>query len=204
MIKQQINFYQEEYYKSSGPLSFTMALSIIGGVLGVLIFAGTVQTWRVNTLDKEKDRLMAIHQDSALKLEEFTRKYPKISLDLGLQALIEERRLERKAKRQLVSYLSQNSSKNTKGFHAYLDALANQKVDGLWLKQIMLSHSGSHITLAGSTYKPELLPQYIAKLGQEAAFIGSTFANMQLTRPLPDDESPVDHLDFVLQSEVDE
>ena len=203
MMKQKINFYQERFQKSNGPLSFKFAVMIVAGVLSTLTLVAVVQSWRVDTLLDENQRLMEIHQNTALKLEEYTRKYPKISLDMGLQNIIEDRRLERKAKRQLVSFLSQGHGKNSRGFHDHLQALAAQKVEGLWLKSIKLSHQGKHITLEGSMFEPELLPKYIANLGNETVFSGSSFANMKLQRPEETEENPATHLDFILQSEVE-
>jgi hypothetical protein len=57
-------------------------------------------------------------------------------------------------------------------------ALSRQVVPGLWLTNFKMT--GNAISLSGGVIAPELVPNYIQKLGRETAMQGKNFSNLEI------------------------
>ena len=66
------------------------------------------------------------------------------------------------------------------GFSDRLLALARRPVGGLWLEQIVLSSEPQSARFRGIAESPELVPQFIQRLQQEASLTGQRFDVVQI------------------------
>lgn len=71
------------------------------------------------------------------------------------------------------------------GFSGYMQAFARQRLAGVWLTDFRIEPESSQIALRGRALDPELVPQYIVKLGTEQALQGKTFAALDISQPKP-------------------
>ena len=93
---------------------------------------------------------------------------------------------------------------DTSGFSSYFRALARQSVDGVWLTAVDIAAGGERIGVEGNTVQAALVPQYIARLGQEPVMKGKAFGKFDITTPPSAAASGTQpYLKFSLQSGFD-
>lgn len=180
MLKQQVNLY-----------SFTPKASIWRqyspfpqagiGLLLVFILV-TFFSWQdQQKLQQELHALTAQHGQMAQRLAQVK--------GLDNEGQLESLQTEVTA---LTSLLAQRQSTlsgikaegvaNGTGFSAYMQGLARQHFDGLWLTSIRLQQGGARIGLAGYAGEPDMVPRYIRRLGHEVAFAGTEFDAFNLEK----------------------
>ena len=74
---------------------------------------------------------------------------------------------------------------NTGGFAEYLRGFARQTPQGLWLAGFTIGSGGNDMEIRGRMLNPAALPDYIHRLGTEAAFQGRSFAALSMNRGDP-------------------
>jgi hypothetical protein len=70
----------------------------------------------------------------------------------------------------------------TSGFSAALAALGRQHATGVWLTDIAIDGSSRRIELAGASIGAELVPEYLERLGSDAALAEQTFERLEIER----------------------
>jgi Tfp pilus assembly protein PilN len=92
------------------------------------------------------------------------------------------------------------------GGHArFLQALARQSVDGVWLTEVTVAGHGDDIALRGRTLDPELVADYLRRLGREEALQGVAFNQLSFQRPVAIDGpagAPPRFIEFAVASGV--
>lgn len=196
---QQINLYQDEFRPRREVLSLRQAVAGLAGLLLVLLAVSAWQGWRSGqlaerveatrqTLSRNETRLVSLREAQAARK-------PDPALAETVQRLA--RRVE--TKRRVLEVLAGKRFGNTEGFVPQLTGLARQRIEGLWLTELRLHGGGTRLDLAGNALKPELVPRYLQRLGNEQIFSGTAFETLRLTRP---DKGPR-WVSFVLHSQAD-
>jgi len=153
-------------------------------------------------------------QQQGLQEQLVTREQQKAELDTRLAALREQFETrqgdpalqqsvkalnEALATRQrILQALSGQRFGNSEGFVEQLTGLARQRIEGLWLTELVIRRGGTRLDMQGRSLKPEYVPNYLQKLSAESIFAGTDFENLTIHRS-------ADHpgqLDFQLQSKI--
>ena len=193
---QQVNLYQAIFREVRPPLS----LRTIGGILvvlalllaagyGYLFWQTRQQQEAVNELEQEKAQAQT-------RLERVIEQYPPPEKSGALQERLERTEAELARKRRVLETLGDRAAGRRRGFSGHLKALARQRLPQLWLTEIRLYQGGREVELAGSTYAPEQVPQYLQRLSREARFDGVRFADLRMDRAEDEDR----RVDFRLRS----
>lgn len=90
------------------------------------------------------------------------------------------------AREDVLQVLQGGSLGNTEGHAAYLRAFARHWLEGLWLTGLTVAGAGNDIVVEGRTLKPELVPDYLSRLGSEPVLKGHPFNRLQMRRPAPE------------------
>lgn len=93
------------------------------------------------------------------------------------------------AREDVVQVLQGGSLGNTEGHAGYLRAFARHWLDGLWLTGLTVAGAGNDIVVEGRTLKPELVPDYLSRLGREPVLKGHPFNRLQMRRPEPEPQA---------------
>jgi hypothetical protein len=83
---------------------------------------------------------------------------------------------------RLIDVLREQPLGDTRGFSGYLAALARQRTPELWLTALAVNGGTGAIELEGRSLKPELVPQFMQRLGTEAALAGQQFDRFEIGR----------------------
>lgn len=195
-LRQQINLLDQGFRPQAVPLSAQRMLLVWALLIVVLGGYYTYARLQLPGLQREaaraQDRLAADHH----RLNGLSAKSGQNDALARLDAEIQRLDGQRAAKATVIAALTQRRLGNTTGFSSYLEGLARHIQDGLWLSSIAIGNGGGDVSLAGTTVDPKLVPAYLQRLSQEAAFAGTDFDSFEMHRQ---DKAPA-RVDFVIKT----
>lgn len=100
------------------------------------------------------------------------------------QALLDQiMQLERQEimQQKVLYVVKQSSASAGKSYAAIMRAFARQSLDGLWLTGFSMESQTQALSISGRSLQPELVPEYIARLGDEPALQGKSFAALSMS-----------------------
>jgi hypothetical protein len=102
------------------------------------------------------------------------------------KALVDQiAQLEQKEAMQqhILQTVNQSSATPEKGYAALMRAFAKQSLDGLWLTSFSIDSASEQLNISGRTLQGDLVPEYIARLGNEPALRGKLFSALNMNLP---------------------
>ncbi len=182
MMRQQINFYQEQFYVVDKSVSPNLIL-IPGALLLALLLVTAITYWNGARLDNE---LKTVSE----QYEKIQDEYDQLQLQLkqrvksaALEREIKELQREVNRKQQTLRYLQgEGPDANQEGFSRHLTVLSEIDRDSIWLNRIEFDAGGSLIDLRGNTLKTDDVPRYLQDLGATAVFQGRPFSSFVILR----------------------
>ncbi|GMR07387.1 MAG: hypothetical protein BMS9Abin26_0390 [Gammaproteobacteria bacterium] len=179
---QQVNLYHPMFRKQEKVFSArTLLQSTLIILIGIVLFS-VYAKWQVIALESELGNLEQQQTSRLQRIEKVGKQFPVKLKDARLEARVGEMQQESSTKQRLIQVLSTRSFGVTSGFSSHLEGLARQHLDGMWLKSISLTDGGSRLGLVGSTFAPELVPQYLQRLSAEEVFAGVEFRTFNMQR----------------------
>jgi hypothetical protein len=178
---QQINLYQPIFRRQRQIFSAQGMLAAAGVIAAVLLSISAFALWQVLGLEAEVVQLQGREKAHAAQLAGLDPGFGadrRREIDEELDALNE--RLVQQQK--LIEILREQTLGSTGGFSDYLAALARQHADGLWLTRMTIQGGLEKMELAGISLRPELIPEYLQRLGQEPALSGQRFDTLTIER----------------------
>jgi hypothetical protein len=183
-VTQQINLYNPAFLRRNPALE-PGALLVYGVALVLMISAG--MTVFVHSARSEAARELA-EVEQKIKAEQATaaslvaqkatrRKNP--ALDA------EATRVEGRAAagEESLDYIRSGALGSAQGFSPTMRALARQSVEGVWLTGFSIGAGGAEVVLRGRMLDADLLPRYLARLGQDKGFEGRRFDSLSIGGP---------------------
>ncbi len=182
---QQINLYQPIFRKQRQIFSaaaMAQALAIVAVALLAIYAYGAV---KVAALEGEVVQLEA--RETSL-LTQLSLMDPALSANRRAELDTELKRLNGTlaAQQRLMEELRKQPLGSAGGFSPYLAALARQRTPELWLTALAINGGTGAIELEGRSLRPELVPEYMHRLGSEAALAAQRFDRFEIER---DEES---------------
>jgi hypothetical protein len=180
-MTQQINLYDPAFLRRNPALEPGALLAY--GVAVVLLVAGGAAVFAHtgrNTVARElagiEERIKA-EQATATSLaaqKAARRKNPALEAEAA--------RLEGRAAagEESLAYIRSGALGSSQGFSEPMRALSRQSSDGLWITGFSIGAGGADVVLRGRMISPELLPRYLARLGQDKAFEGRRFDSLSI------------------------
>lgn len=89
---------------------------------------------------------------------------------------------QQKAEQSKVLRVLEQIQSNHQHHHLldYMQALASQQIKGVWLTGFSLDVNNKKVSVQGQALNADLIPEYIASLGQSAVFKGQTFGGLSV------------------------
>lgn len=196
-MSQQINLYQPALRKRRALFSIWLAMQITGvfiiglaGMYGYEQRQVAVREEQIVVLEQQLRQLVARQQSMSAQQQPVPSRHLEQQVREAEQELAQKQRLAESLAARPVAAAST-------GFSGHLTALARQRLNGLWLTQIIVQDNGS-VTLEGAAEEPELVPRYLDRLGREAAFQGTEFVYLNLVRG--EEKTPAQAVTFTASS----
>lgn len=191
---QQINLFQPVFRKKQEVLTGKAIVQIgISVVVGLGLVSGYLG-WRVAGLGKELAQLQVSRAEGVKRLEDTSRKFPAKKKSQLLEAEVARLAGEKTAKQRVTKAIARDGLGNGRGFSPYLEGLARQRLEGVWLTGVDVADGGADVGIHGSTLEPDLVPRFLQRLSAEAAFSGKEFKTFKMMRP----EGEERRIDFIL------
>lgn len=182
-MDQQINLYQSVFHKQYVALSFRTLVLILALTLLCMTAIYGYGHWQRQQLVANLETLQQQHVFLKQQLAVLKKKLPPPSVSQLLEQELKQLLKSHSAGQGLLQRVRSLIAGNRSGFSAYLEGLARQVEEGVWLTDIEIAQAGRFLALQGSVTQPELVPQLLQKLSDEAAFRGKAFDVMDLSRP---------------------
>jgi signal transduction protein with GAF and PtsI domain len=180
VIVQRINLYQERFYDkrlwiSARQLAALLVLAVAAAsIWSFLLHIELNQTAQHGqTLRAERDTLTA-------ELQTLNTELTQLLKDSRLDRDIETTARKIAARKQVLHFVDGNQFGSGRGFSDYLLALANLRVENVWLNRIRLGEG--FVQLGGSALDASEIPTYFARFSNETVFQGDHFDLFQMLR----------------------
>lgn len=177
-MSQQINLLLPELRPRFDWLALPVVLA--GALAGVALAAGLAFVATINARDLAardavlKSDLAAAQQQS----QTLGKMLGERQGNVQLPQQIEMTKLELDQRRQVLDLLATGGFGAGRGFSGIFQGFSRQIVKGVWL--VGFGAGGSDIEIRGRLTDPALLPAYVGKLNDEAAFAGRRFATLNM------------------------
>lgn len=182
-MKQSVNLYTEAFRPSREWLTLGRALSLVAAVLLVVGGIGGVLRYQLADAQARLSDLERRETQKQQAMETLQGRVEARQKDSALEQQIA--RLEQRVqdRRRLVERADSVAQANSEGFSPYLEGLARQTLEGLWLTRIRVDLMHDRLGLTGRTRNGQKVPQYLQRLQEEAVFAGRRFARFDIERP---------------------
>lgn len=180
-MSQQINLYNPLLLKQKKIFSArTMAQALGVITLGLIAVYGYAR-YQVANLQVETDQAGKRQEAVQARLARVAQQFGPRQKSAELEENIKRAEAELLALAGVQAALKQGGLAGASGFSPYLQALARQIIDGVWLTGIEVS--ASEMAISGRTTQPGLVPDFIHRLGSEQIMQGRKFAMLEMRQP---------------------
>jgi hypothetical protein len=185
---QQINLYQPIFRKQRQIFSAATMAQALGVVTAALLAIYAYGWVRVGALEAEVVQLEG--RETAL-MTQLARMDPALGANRRAELETELQRLNAtlEGQQRLIDELRKQPLGDAVGFSAYLAALGRQRTPELWLTAFAINGGTGAIELEGRSLRPELVPEYMQRLGHEAALSAQVFDRFELERDAENGEA---------------
>lgn len=208
-MSQQINLFNPVFLKQRKYFSLlTMAQALGLIVAGSLVFYGYA-VYQVAQLKRQADENTQRYNAEQTRLATFMAEFSPQRSTQVLQDEVNRLGTQVDEQNQIIQTLKSGAIGNTTGYSEYMRAFSRQVLQGLWLTGFKVTGDAAQISLSGGVVDPQLLPEYIQRLGREQVMKGKTFANLKMQQTKVDqaqgnskdtDSSAPRYVEFTLYS----
>ncbi|MEI6335365.1 MAG: PilN domain-containing protein [Methylococcaceae bacterium] len=191
---QQINLYADILKQQQKNAVIKLYLSCAGAVLLVWMGFSAYLLWDISKAEKELQSAQLMLKNEHILPPPSTA--PEPVLNVALLAEIKQLQDSINEVTQIMALLTDSQSLVVPKFSSYFQALADQFVPDVWITAIHIAGKSRNVSLEGSTFKPEKVPQILDKLLQDPTFKGQSFDKF-IMQPSP---NKPEQTDFTLRS----
>lgn len=181
-MKQEVNLYTEAFRPSQEWLTLDFVARVAAAALLVVAVAAGWTQYRVLQLSAEQQKL---EQTQARTEEAIARLNEQLARQQRDPQLVDQvERLEERAedRKRLVERADSVARASSEGFTPYLEGLAKQSREGLWLTGIQVNLIRDQLHLEGGTTQGQRVPDYLQRLRKEPVFEGRRFERFGIER----------------------
>lgn len=181
MISQRINLYKIQ--GGSGPdLSFLKILEIYGVFLVILFLYSLIVWGLAHAQSKNADHIkeekaviesQLIEKNAGFNVEEQQKK---------LQSEINKLTSDRDQRKSFLGALKTQGFNQQQGFSRFLEGLAQNHVEGVWITKMIFLMGGTNIALSGTALRAKLIPLFFQELSKDVNYKGKAFQKMMIQK----------------------
>lgn len=195
-MTQQINLYSEilkQQQKQSGIKLYT---AVFAAVALLCVSFSAYLLWHISSIENELHQAQLTLNQEQARVNELLSKRPSQEPNTQLLAEIEQWQNNANEASQTLRLFTGKEAVLSQGFSSYLQALANQSDPEVWITAIHIDGQNRGLSIQGSTFKPEQIPQLLQQLQKESVFKGQTFAKLMMKQSV----KIAGQIDFTLSS----
>lgn len=186
-MSQQINLFNPIFMKQRKYFSLLAMLQALGMIIaGSLVFYGYA-IYQVNQLDRQLAENSLRYNAEQVRLARYVAEFSPQQSNQLLQDEVQRLEKQTAEQNEIIETLKSGAIGNTTGYSEYMRAFAREVVQGLWLTGFKVTGDAAQISLSGGVVSPELLPEYIQRLGKERIMQGKTFSSLKMQQSRVDE-----------------
>src|SRR5450830_588535 len=174
-MSQQINLLNPRFERQKHQISARAASQGLGLLFIGLLALSLYGQRKVTGLEQQESAVKADLSQREARRDQTLRDFPPRHKD-PLEA-------QQKLLQDATGILGRGELGNIQGYASYFRALAQARLEGVWLTNLHIAGAGNQISLQGRALHASLLPAYISRLGQQEVFKGKTFASLDIGPP---------------------
>lgn len=180
-MRQQVNLLTATLVPPREWLPLAQLPWLMGGWTLLLAVFGTLSAYQNWSLQQDIAAARTIWQAEQRKTAETQAKYQPVSASVQLVAEVERLEQRRESRKALLNTLQdERLSEAAAGFSSYFAALAERRVEGLWLTQLAVDRSLDTVEIQGRAIDAQQVPTWMASLQIEDAFSGGSFQSLEV------------------------
>lgn len=205
-MSQQINLFNPIFLKQKKYFSAVTMVQALGLILLGCALLTAYMVMQTNKLKNEVAASSARLAATQVQLVQITAAGQMRQKDKVLEEQVKRAEAEVQAMQEVFLTVRKGDLGNTSGYSEYFRAFSRQSVSGLWLTGLTINGAGNGIEINGRAMRPELVPEYLARLKREQALQGKSFASLEIQMPKPEQvsaarpESVANYIEFSLRS----
>lgn len=182
-MSQQINLFNPEFEQKKHHVSARTASQMLGAMALALLGLSVLGQRSLAGLEQREAGIKAALAQAEAKRDQALRDFPPRKKDPALAQQLAAAEAQRQLLQDASAVLASGELGNIHGYAGYFRALAQARVEGVWLTDIDIAGAGNAIGLQGRALHAALLPAYITRLGQQDTLKGKTFASLAIGPP---------------------
>ena len=182
-MKQSVNLYTEAFQPSREWLTLGRMLSLVAVVLLVVAGIGGALRYQLAGAEARLAEIEAREAEKQQSVETLQEQVADRKKDPALEEQVTRLEQRVRDRRRLVERADSVAKASNEGFTPYLEGLARQTLDGLWLTRIRVDLMRDRMGLSGRTTDGQNVPEYLQRLQKESVFEGRRFARFGIERP---------------------
>jgi len=182
-MSQQINLFNPQFELKQHHMSASTAGLGLSALALVLLVLGVLARQAMAGLEQREAGVKAALAQVEAKRDQILRDFPPRKKDPALAQELAAVEAQRQLLQDASSVLDSGKLGNTLGYAGYFRALAQARVEGVWLTGVDIAGAGNDFGLQGRALHASLLPAYITRLGQQEVLKGKTFASLDISQP---------------------
>ena len=182
-MSQQINLFNPQFELKQHHMSARTASLALGALALLLLAVGVLAQQAMAGLEQREAGVKAALAQGEAKRDQTLREFPPRKKDPALAQELAAVEAQRQLLQDASNVLASGKLGNTLGYAGYFRALAQARVEGVWLTGVEIAGAGNDFGLQGRALHASLLPAYITRLGQQEVLKGKTFAGLDIGQP---------------------
>jgi len=182
-MSQQINLFNPKFERQKHQISARAASQCLGLLFAGLLALSLYGQRKVAALEQQESAIKAELAQSEARRDKALQDFPPRHKDPAVAQQLAAAEAQQKLVQDATGILGRGELGNTQGYASYFRALAQARVEGVWLTRVSISGAGNEIGLEGRALHASLLPAYINRLGQQDVFKAKTFASLDIGPP---------------------
>lgn len=189
-MSQQINLLNPALVRARDWLTLRNMFLIYVVLIALLLGLNFKTEEELTQVTAERDAALVSLNTLKTKLAEVKNVEPQTNRtkeqELELQDLIETRETQSR----LLTSLKQIDSESHQHVMDYMLGFANQSLPGVWLTGFKINSFEQQVSIAGQSLSPELVPQYMERLGDDPVFHGKLFSGLAMKQQAIESSEP--------------
>ena len=182
-MSQQINLLNPSLIKQKDFLNPNTIVITLGVLLAFMLGYYSYAQKQLSTLTAQRSQTAQELLATQATLQQTTLLHTPHAANKALVDQIAQLEQKEAMQQQILQTVNQSSATPEKGYAALMHAFAKQSLDGLWLTSFSIDSRSEQLNINGRTLQSDLVPEYIARLGNEPALRGKLFSALNMSLP---------------------
>jgi Tfp pilus assembly protein PilN len=174
-MTQHINLYREILKQQHKQAIITMYLTLIMGAVLMFIVFNAYLLWDINTAETSLQNKQLTLKNEQLQIDQLAAQNANPVFNTKLVDDIKQLQINIDEAAKTLQIIHDRQLLSEKNFSGYLQALANQSDSSVWITAIHIAGKNRTLSVQGSTFNPEKVPQMLQRLQKEPTFSGQSF-----------------------------